>query len=110
MSELATETELIEIAERGDAAASKPEPAPSERDGMERTQERVVLSPSTGLFTNGPASPIVTAEGEYVRAGDLVGTVEGLPVYAPIPGWLIAVPKTGQQVDEGEPIVAIWRT
>jgi len=70
--------------------------------------ERLVVAPAAGTFT--PRRPeTVTAEGEIVRAGQVVGTVEGpglsTPVRSPFTGFLMGMlANDGERVREGEPV------
>lgn len=72
--------------------------------------ERVVVAPSLGVFTPLPADPTtVTAEGELVRAGQPIGTVENAgtktEVCTPFTGFLMGMlASAGQRVREGEPV------
>ncbi|MER3452597.1 MAG: hypothetical protein C4344_02645, partial [Acidimicrobiia bacterium] len=67
--------------------------------------ERLVVSPAAGVFQPAPPSDGVTAEGEVVEVGALLGYVSGREVRSPFAGWLmgmLAVP--GERVTQGQPI------
>ncbi len=70
--------------------------------------ERVVVSPSMGVFT--PHAPaVVTAEGELVEAGQAIGTVENsgtsTPIVSPFTGFLMGMlAHAGERLREGEPV------
>jgi multidrug efflux pump subunit AcrA (membrane-fusion protein) len=70
--------------------------------------ERVVIAPCIGQFR--PAPPdVVTAEGEIISAGEVVGYVESqdstVPVRSAFSGWLMGLlVHEGERVREGQPI------
>ena len=70
--------------------------------------ERVVISPCIGQFR--PAPPeVVTAEGEIIAAGEVVGYVEAqdktVPVRSAFSGWLMGLlVHEGERVREGQPV------
>ena len=72
--------------------------------------ERVVVAPSLGVFRPLPADPnTVTTEGELVREGQAIGTVENsgveTSVCSPFTGFLMGMlASAGQRVREGEPV------
>ncbi|HEX6236652.1 MAG TPA: hypothetical protein VFZ68_05635 [Acidimicrobiales bacterium] len=70
--------------------------------------ERLIAAPAAGVFRNAPPD-LVTAEGEIVRAGQVVGTIEGtgdaVPVSSPHTGFLmglLALP--GERVRANQPL------
>jgi len=76
--------------------------------------ERIVISPATGTFTAMPPET-VTAEGEIVVRGQVVGTVNGpggpVQVESPFTGFLMGVlALQGERVREGEPIAWLRTT
>jgi biotin carboxyl carrier protein len=76
--------------------------------------ERVVVSPATGTFTALPPQT-VTTEGEIVRRGQVVGTVNGpggaVRVESPFTGFLMGIlAVAGERVREGEPIAWLRTT
>lgn len=70
--------------------------------------ERVIVAPTVGVFT--PGSPAtVTAEGEVVAAGQVIGQVASsggtTPVRSPFSGFLMGMlARPGERVREGQPI------
>ncbi len=70
--------------------------------------ERVVVAPSRGVFS--PLGPeTVTAEGELVRAGQAIGTIESsgatVSVLSPFTGFLMGMlADAGERMREGEPV------
>jgi len=70
--------------------------------------ERVVVSPCLGQFR--PAPPeTVTAEGEVVAAGQVVGFIDAqdrvVPVRSAFAGWMMGLlVHEGERVREGQPI------
>jgi biotin carboxyl carrier protein len=76
--------------------------------------ERVVISPATGTFTALPPET-VTAEGEIVRRGQVVGTVNAsggpVSVESPFTGFLMGVlALPGERIREGEPVAWLRTT
>ncbi|MBV9285078.1 MAG: hypothetical protein JO176_10705 [Acidimicrobiia bacterium] len=76
--------------------------------------ERLVVSPATGTFTPRPPET-VTTEGEIVRCGQCVGTVDGpggaIQVESPFTGFLMGIlALTGERVREGEPVAWLRTT
>ncbi len=70
--------------------------------------ERVVVAPSRGVFSS-LAPEVVTAEGELVRAGQAIGTIESsgsrVSVLSPFTGFLMGMlADEGERMREGEPI------
>ena len=70
--------------------------------------ERVVVAPTGGLFRPAPPA-VVTAEGEVVYAGQLLGTVEttGDPVAvtSPFTGFLMGLMACdGERVRQNQPV------
>ena len=70
--------------------------------------ERVVVSPSLGVFSPHPPAT-VTAEGELVHEGQAIGVVERsgvvTQVRSPFTGFLMGLLATeGERVREGEPV------
>lgn len=70
--------------------------------------ERLIVSPSLGTFRPLPPET-VTAEGEIVEAGQVVGVVEAsgeaVPVTSPFRGFLMGMlAHSGERVREGQPI------
>ncbi|MFP3899479.1 MAG: hypothetical protein ACLFXM_01405 [Acidimicrobiia bacterium] len=70
--------------------------------------ERLIAAPAAGVFRGAPPD-LVTAEGEIVRAGQVVGTIEGtgdaVPVTSPHTGFLmglLALP--GERVRANQPL------
>jgi biotin carboxyl carrier protein len=71
--------------------------------------ERVVVSPATGVFRPTPPQT-VTAEGEVVYAGQVVGTVEttagSLSVTSPFTGFFMGLmAHDGERVREDQPVL-----
>lgn len=70
--------------------------------------ERVVVAPAAGVFR--PREPeTVTAEGEIVREGQVIGTIEGpgvaVPVQSPFQGFLMGMlVHPGERLREGQPV------
>ena len=70
--------------------------------------ERVVVAPTRGVFT--PLAPAcVTTEGELVRAGQVIGTIESsgtdIEVLSPFTGFLMGMlAHEGERLREGEPV------
>ena len=70
--------------------------------------ERVILAPAVGVFR--PLEPAtVTAEGEIVYEGQVIGYVERLsdshPVRSPFRGFLMGLlAHAGEKVGEGQPV------
>lgn len=70
--------------------------------------ERVVVAPTRGVFT--PLAPTcVTAEGELVEAGQVIGTIESsgtdVQVLSPFTGFLMGMlAHEGERLREGEPV------
>jgi acetyl-CoA carboxylase biotin carboxyl carrier protein len=70
--------------------------------------EKVVVAPCLGQFR--PASPeTVTAEGEVVDAGQVVGYIDvqgrSVPVRSHFAGWMMGLlAHDGERVREGQPI------
>jgi biotin carboxyl carrier protein len=76
--------------------------------------ERVVVSPATGRFT-ALAPQTVTTEGEIVRRGQPVGTIDGpggaISVESPFTGFLMGIlALPGERVREGEPVAWLRTT
>jgi biotin carboxyl carrier protein len=76
--------------------------------------ERMVLAPTTGTFCALPAET-VTTEGEVVRRGQVVGTVEGpggaVPVQSAFTVFLMGIlALPGERVREGEPVAWLRAT
>jgi biotin carboxyl carrier protein len=76
--------------------------------------ERVVVSPATGRFTALPPQT-VTAEGEIVRRGQLVGVIDGpggaVSIESPFTGFLMGVlAVSGERIREGEPVAWLRTT
>lgn len=66
-------------------------------------EERLVLAPCGGRFCPVPAKPY-TSEGEYVRKGQVVGSIvspggEEIPVVSPFAGWMM-----GYMLPHGAPV------
>ena len=66
--------------------------------------ERVVVAPSRGVF-----SPVDSAEGDLVEAGQIVGTIESsgqaVEVRSPFTGLLMGMlAHEGERLREGEPV------
>ena len=59
------------------------------------TWQRVVRSPAAGSFRN------VATIGDLVKAGDVLGHVDGVPVRAPLDGVLRGLVHSGLQVTPG---------
>jgi [acyl-carrier-protein] S-malonyltransferase len=67
--------------------------------------ERLVVSPSAGIYRATPASGTLTTGGEILAEGDVVGMVGEHPVSSPFAGWLMGLLATeGQRVRKGQPI------
>jgi biotin carboxyl carrier protein len=70
--------------------------------------EKVVVAPCLGQFR--PAEPeVVTAEGEVVDAGQVVGYIDAqghsVPVRSKFAGWMMGLlVHDGERVREGQPI------
>jgi len=76
--------------------------------------ERVVVSPATGTFTAVPPET-VTTEGEIVRRGQVVGTINGpggsVHVESPFTGFLMGIlALPGERIREGEPVAWLRTT
>lgn len=76
--------------------------------------ERVVVSPATGTFTALPPQTFTT-EGEIVRCGQCLGTVDGpggaVQVESPFTGFLMGIlALPGERVREGEPLAWLRTT
>jgi biotin carboxyl carrier protein len=75
--------------------------------------ERIIVSPAAGTFRS--AEPeLVTAEGEVVRCGQVVGVVEAsgddVPVCSAFDGWMMGMlAMPGERVREGQPIAWLRR-
>jgi [acyl-carrier-protein] S-malonyltransferase len=67
--------------------------------------ERVVVSPSAGVFQPAPLSDAAGAEGEALTVGGLLGTVGDDEVRSPFAGWLMGLlAMPGERVTPGQPI------
>lgn len=67
--------------------------------------ERLVVSPTTGVFDPAPASDSATAEGEAIAVGGLLGRVADTEVRSPFAGWLMGMmAMPGERVVVGQPI------
>ncbi|HZQ27701.1 MAG TPA: acyltransferase domain-containing protein [Acidimicrobiales bacterium] len=67
--------------------------------------ERLVVSPTTGVYRATPASGVFTTGGEILAEGDVVGMVGDEPVASPFAGWLMGLlASEGQRVRKGQPI------
>jgi len=70
--------------------------------------ERVIVAPAAGTFA--PSDPeTVTAEGEIVAVGQVIGSVDGpgasVPVRSAFRGFLMGMlAHAGERVREGQPI------
>jgi biotin carboxyl carrier protein len=70
--------------------------------------ERMVVAPASGIFQ--PAPPVtVTAEGELVHAGQVIGAILGpgveTPVVSPFDGFLMGMlAAPGERLRPGEPV------
>jgi biotin carboxyl carrier protein len=70
--------------------------------------ERVIIAPCIGQFR--PSAPaVVTAEGELIEAGQVVGYVDSqgdtVPVCSPFAGWLMGMlAHEGERVREHQPL------
>lgn len=73
---------------------------------------RVCVAPDYGRFE--PAPPqVVTAEGELVRLGEVLGEVvrgrQRATVYAPCDAWVLDhLVVSGERVRPGTPLVHLW--
>jgi biotin carboxyl carrier protein len=70
--------------------------------------ERVIVAPAVGRFAPLPPETI-TAEGEVVTPGQMIGTIEGpgasVPVRSPFRGFLMGMlVAEGERVQEGQPV------
>jgi hypothetical protein len=73
-----------------------------------RIDVRMVVSPGAGTFRPGPVAE-VTAEGEIVRPGDVLGHVEGSGRHQPVEsfchGFLVRLMvEAGERVRTGQPV------
>ena len=80
-------------------------------DTPQRPREVVIASPASGRFHQCPVTT-VTAEGEVVQRGQLVGVVsccgQRIPVKSAFTGFLLDyVPSPNDRVELGEPIARI---
>jgi biotin carboxyl carrier protein len=67
--------------------------------------ERLVVSPTTGVFEPEPPSDSATAEGEAIGVGGLLGRVADTEVRSPFAGWLMGMmAMPGERVVVGQPI------
>jgi [acyl-carrier-protein] S-malonyltransferase len=67
--------------------------------------ERLVVSPTTGIFEPEPPSDSATAEGEAIGVGELLGRVADTEVRSPFAGWLMGMmAMPGERVVVGQPI------
>lgn len=70
-----------------------------------QVHERLVVSPTTGVFQPEPASDAATAEGEAIPVGGLLGRVADTEVRSPFAGWLMGMmAMPGERVVVGQPI------
>jgi [acyl-carrier-protein] S-malonyltransferase len=68
---------------------------------------RLIVSPTIGRFVP-RSSRVVTAQGELVAKGDVIGTVAGESVRSPFSGWLIELlARPGDRVKPGEPLALL---
>jgi biotin carboxyl carrier protein len=70
--------------------------------------ERVIIAPRIGQFRSAPAD-VVTAEGEIIAAGQVVGFVDAqgelIPVRSAFRGWMMGLlVHEGERVREGQPV------
>jgi len=78
--------------------------------------ERLVLSPTTGVFSPSPAGDAAGAEGEVVGVGDLIGQVKAGPageveVRSAFSGWLMGLMvMPGERVTAGQPVAWLQTT
>jgi biotin carboxyl carrier protein len=70
--------------------------------------ERVVISPRVGQFRSAPPE-LITAEGEIIREGQIVGFIDAqgemVPIASKFRGWLMGLMvHEGERVREGQPV------
>lgn len=70
--------------------------------------ERLIASPAAGVFRSNPPE-VVTSEGEIVRAGQVLGTIEvtgeAVPVTSPHTGFLMGLlAHPGERVRTSQPV------
>ena len=75
--------------------------------------ERIIVSPAAGTF-RWVEPELVTAEGEIVRCGQVVGIVDAsgddVPVCSAFDGWMMGMlAMPGERVREGQPIAWLRR-
>jgi multidrug resistance efflux pump len=75
---------------------------------LEDTPDRIVVAPSYGTFQSAAPST-VTAEGEWVEAGQIIGEITGsgsvTQVRSPFRGCLVAfLVQDGDRVQPGKPL------
>ena len=69
------------------------------------TSDRLVISPGVGAFIPTPPSQGVTAEGEVVMEGTVLGMVGDEQVHSPFSGWLMSMlASPGERVRKGQPL------
>ena len=67
--------------------------------------ERLVVSPSTGVFEPTPPSDAAGTEGESVTVGALLGRVGDVDVRSPFAGWLMGMlAMPGERITAGQPV------
>lgn len=77
--------------------------------GFTELPDRLVVAPSWGAFVARPPAT-VTADGELVSAGEVLGEIQSAqgaePVLAPCDAWVMAVlVRPGERVRPGRPLV-----
>jgi biotin carboxyl carrier protein len=70
--------------------------------------ERLIAAPAAGVFRSNPPE-VVTSEGEIVRAGQVLGTIEvtgeAVPVTSPHTGFLMGLlAHPGERVRSSQPV------
>lgn len=91
---------LVETISQGSAA---PAPTPGQHGEHLYVSERVVVSPSAGVFE--PADPAGVPQGDDIEVGTLIGTVSGVEVRSPFAGRLKGtLAHPGERVQPGQPI------
>jgi biotin carboxyl carrier protein len=84
-------------------------PLATAESALEDLPDRIVVSPGHGRLVV-PPSRTFTSEGEVVRAGDVLASLEAsertVEVYAPCDAWVLAyLVRDGERVEPGSALV-----